>query len=246
MKTANIIRNDLVQWLRDWFSKNGEGCKAVIGISGGCDSTVVAALCVEALGKENVVGVLMPNVIQPDIHDSERVVNILGIQSYTVPVTLPVMDISKQLEHAGIEMSNQASLNLPARIRMATLYAVSQSLNGRVINTSNLSEASIGWSTRWGDSVGDVCPIAMLTKTEVKEIGHTYEDIPDDLIDKPPADGLTCKTDEDNFGFTYEELDRYLLTGVCESADTLEKILQMRGRNRFKSSEPQKFYPQIR
>lgn len=243
MEKAEIIKNELVKWLQDWFEKNGKGCKAVVGISGGCDSTVVAALCAEAIGKENVLGVLMPNVKQADIEDSHRVVEALGIDSVTIPITMPVIGIIQQLDHAGIKVSDQTSTNLPARIRMATLYAVSQSVKGRVINTSNYSERAIGWGTRWGDTVGDVCPLAMLTKTEVREIGHTFNQIPEDLIDKAPADGLTGKTDEDNFGFSYEVLDQYLTKGVCFDQDALEKILQMRGKNRFKLYEPPKFYP---
>lgn len=243
MEKAEIIKNELVKWLQDWFEKNGKGCKAVVGISGGCDSTVVAALCAEAIGKENVLGVLMPNVKQVDIEDSHRVVEALGIDSITIPITMPVIGIIQQLDHAGIKVSDQTSTNLPARIRMATLYAVSQSVKGRVINTSNYSERAIGWGTRWGDTVGDVCPLAMLTKTEVREIGHTFSQIPKDLIDKAPADGLTGKTDEDNFGFSYEVLDQYLTNGVCFDQDALEKILQMRGKNRFKLYEPAKFYP---
>jgi len=243
MEKAEIIKNELVKWLQEWFKKNGEGCKAVVGISGGCDSTVVAALCAEAIGKENVLGVLMPNVKQADIEDSHRVVEALGIDSITIPITMPVIGIIQQLDHAGIKVSDQTSTNLPARIRMATLYAVSQSVKGRVINTSNYSERAIGWGTRWGDTVGDVCPLAMLTKTEVREIGHTFSQIPKDLIDKAPADGLTGKTDEDNFGFSYEVLDQYLTKGVCFDQDALEKILQMRGKNRFKLYEPAKFYP---
>jgi len=243
MERAEIVKNELVTWLRSWFEKNGNGCKAVVGISGGCDSTVVAALCVEALGKERVVGVLMPNVSQPDIDDSHRVVEALGIQSYTIPITLPVAGITEQMEHVGISVSAQTLTNLPARIRMATLYAVSQSVNGRVINTSNYSERSIGWGTRWGDTVGDVCPLAMLTKTEVIEIGHILKNIPSDLIDKPPADGLTGRTDEDNFGFTYEVLDQYLTKGVCYDSEILDKILKMRAKNRFKLQEPPIFHP---
>lgn len=204
---------------------------------------MVAALCCEALGKENVVGVLMPNIVQHDIEDSHRVVEALGIQSYTVPITLPVASITSQLNYSGITISTQAAINLPARIRMATLYAVSQSINGRVVNTSNFSERSIGWGTRWGDTVGDVSPLAMLTKTEVREIGHTLENIPRDLIDKAPADGLTGKTDEDNFGFTYEELDSYLMHDLCLNKETLQKILQMRSRSRFKLNMPDMFYP---
>lgn len=237
------MRTSLVEWLRDWFKKNGDGCNAVIGISGGCDSAVVAALCAEAIGRENVVGVMMPNVIQPDIKDSRRVIDSLGIRHYMVPITLPVMDIVKQLDYSGVDIGEQAIENLPPRIRMATLYALSQSINGRVVNTSNFSERAIGWGTRWGDMVGDVSPIAMLTKTEVVAIGHTIDYLPNDIVDKPPSGGLTGSLrDEDALGFSYEVLDGYLINGDCPDKDVLEKILQLRGRNRFKLHHPQMFH----
>ena len=231
----------IANWIRDWFSKNG-GENAIVGISGGKDSSVVAALCAQVLGKDHVIGVIMPNLHQSDIDDSYYLCDTLGIRRYTVPVTMPVVDTLNQLFNSDIRVSDQAYINLPARIRMATLYAVAQSMNGRVANTCNLSEDWIGWSTRWGDSVGDFCPIARLTATEVVEIGRQLG-LPDRLMDKPPADGLTGNSDEDNFGFSYEVLDRYIRTGVCKSRRARESIDFLHQKNAFKLYMPDAFDP---
>lgn len=237
MPEFEIIKNEIVRWIRDWFSKNGPGCNAIVGISGGKDSSVVAALCAEALGRDRVIGVLMPCLTQDDIEYSHLLVDFLRIRSYTVPISLPVASLLAQMGDADITPTTQATVNLPARIRMATLYAVSQSMNGRVANTSNLSEDYIGWSTRYGDGAGDFCPIARLTAGEVVEVGRVIG-LPDDLIEKVPSDGLTGKTDEDNFGFTYDALDRYILTGECENDAIREKIDAMHQKNLFKLSMP--------
>lgn len=234
---AEKTRDHIVGWIRDWFSENGRGCKAVLGISGGKDSTVAAALCVRALGKERVVGVMMPNITQPDIDDSIRVCEILGIRSLMMPVTVAVGGIQQQLEFAGVEPSVQACVNLPARIRMVTLYAVSQSVGGRVVNTSNLSEKWIGWGTRFGDTVGDLCPLAGLTASEVVEVGRTLG-LPEELVAKTPSDGLTGKSDEENFGFSYEELDGYIRTGKIRSQIPKNRIDRMHRMCAFKLSMP--------
>lgn len=212
---AERTKAELVEWLRSWFDKNGPDCKAVIGISGGKDSSVCAALCVEALGKDRVLGVLMPNGVQSDIGDSRKLVRHLGIQSVTVDIYYAVSAVLSGIFGEGIEPSEQTRINLPPRIRMSTLYAVSQSVNGRVINTCNLSEEFVGYSTRWGDSVGDVSPLANLTVGEVKAIGHALG-LPYELVEKTPSDGLCGKSDEDNLGFTYDALDRFIRTGECE------------------------------
>ena len=230
------VKNDCVQWIQNWFEANGKDCNAVIGISGGCDSSVVAALCVEALGKDRVFGVLMPNGQQKDIDDATKLTNHLGINQTIVNIREAVLAIINEVMPAvygnGI-FSNQAAINLPPRIRMATLYAISQSMNGRVANTCNLSEDWVGYSTRWGDSVGDFSPLANLTKTEVKQIGRTLG-LPDELVDKVPSDGLCGKTDEDNLGFTYEVLDRYIRTGEIEDMEIKAKIDAKHKANLFK------------
>ena len=179
-----------INWIKEFFEKNGKGCNAIIGISGGKDSSVVAALCVAALGKDRVIGVLMPQGVQPDINDSYRVVNALGIKHYTINIETSVSSILNNMEISKLAISEQSAINLPARIRMSTLYAVSQSMNGRVANTCNLSENYIGYSTRWGDAAGDFAPLANLLSDEVVAIGKYLNMLPEDLIEKIPSDGL--------------------------------------------------------
>lgn len=235
-------KNACVEWIRDWFEYNGPGCNAVIGISGGKDSTVVAALCVEALGRDRVIGVLMPQGHQEDIDDSYAVVNYLGIKHKTINIG-PTIDLMLlQLSMFGdMTISEQTKINLPPRIRMATLYAVSQSVNGRVACTDNLSESYIGYSTRWGDNVGDFCPLAHLTSEEVVAVGDACG-LPYELTHKVPSDGLCGKTDEDNFGFTYAVLNKYIRTGVCDDEEVKVKIDQMHKKNLFKIRPIPTFY----
>lgn len=233
MFDAVKVKNDCIQWIRNWFKKNSSTCNAVIGISGGKDSTVAAALCVEALGRDRVVGVLMPNGIQSDIDDSYAVVKHLDINHFVIDIFPMMEDFAGSLYKANIELSNQAMINLPPRVRMATLYAVSQSINGRVVCTDNLSESYVGYSTRWGDSVGDFSPLANLTTDEVIAIGDALG-LPYELVHKTPADGLCGKTDEDNFGFTYEALNKYIREGICEDESVRTRIDFMHRKNLFK------------
>lgn len=234
MFDAKEVKNQVVEWIRHWFEHNGPSCNAVIGISGGKDSSIVAALCVEALGKDRVIGVLMPQDHQEDIDDSYAVVKHLGIK-YKVINIGPTVDFMLLQLHSCSDMtvSDQTKINLPPRIRMATLYAVSQSVNGRVANTCNLSEDYIGYSTRWGDSVGDFAPLANLTSEEVIAIGDACN-LPYELTHKTPSDGLCGKTDEDNFGFTYAVLNKYIRTGICEDEAVKAKIDSMHKKNLFK------------
>ena len=226
-------RTEVVQWIRDFFEKNGKDCNAVVGISGGKDSSVVAALCVEALGKDRVIGVLMPCGEQSDISFSHLLVEHLGIQSYTINIQDAVQGVSRQLKKGGLTISSQTKINLPPRIRMSTLYAVSQSVNGRVANTCNLSEDWVGYSTRYGDAAGDFSPLCDLTVTEIRMLGRALG-LPAELIEKVPSDGLCGKTDEDNLGFTYDTLDRYIREGICEDPATKERIDRMHLANLFK------------
>ena len=240
---AMKVKNECVEWIRGFFDKNGKGCNAIVGISGGKDSSIVAALCVEALGKERVIGVLMPNGEQADISDSYMLVNHLEIKSYVVNIRDSIDGILDKIK-AEINITKQTVENLPARIRMSTLYAVSQSLNGRVANTCNLSEDWVGYSTRYGDSVGDFSPLSNLTVTEIKEIGKVLN-LPEKLVNKVPEDGLCGKTDEDNLGFPYAVLDRYIRTGEIEDESIKEKIDELHNRNLFKLQLMPTFIPQL-
>ncbi len=230
MFDAEKIKNECTAWIRDFFDKNGPGCNAVVGISGGKDSSIVAALCVEALGKDRVIGVLMPCGEQSDLDKAKLLVDTLGIKHYIINIKDAVDGVIKNIP---FELQDQSRINLPPRIRMATLYAVSQSNNGRVANTCNLSEDWVGYSTRYGDSVGDFSPCSMLTVDEVKQIGRLLG-LPSVLVDKVPSDGLCGKTDEDNLGFTYAMLDRYIREGVIDDPVAKERIDTLHRRNLFK------------
>ncbi len=234
---AKEVKDRLVEWIRDWFDVNGKGCDAVIGISGGKDSSIVAGLCVEALGKNRVVGVTMPNGVQKDISDSMRLINHLGIRHCCVNIgetyDALMTEVKKQLRTMDKEVADQTVVNMPPRLRMTVLYAVSQSVNGRVANTCNLSEDWVGYSTRYGDAAGDFSPLGGLTVQEVKAIGKELG-LPIDLVEKTPSDGLCGKSDEDNLGFSYATLDKYIRTGVCEDPVIKAKIDDRHEKNLFK------------
>ncbi|MCR5556820.1 MAG: NAD(+) synthase [Butyrivibrio sp.] len=216
---------NITEWIRQWFAVNGPTANAVIGLSGGKDSTIVAHLLVRALGKERVVGVLMPDGEQKDIDDSKRVVELLGIKSYVVNIHPAVEAAKEMLKSAGVEPAKDAIINTPPRIRMATLYAVAQSVpnGGRVANTCNRSEDYVGYSTKYGDAAGDFSPCSNFTVTEMRMLGDTLG-VPKDLTHKTPSDGLSGMSDEDKLGFTYDELDRYIFTGECEDEEKRKKI----------------------
>ena len=205
MFDAKKVKNEIVEWIRNWFEQNGKDCMAVVGISGGKDSSVVAALCVEALGKNRVITCNIEGAVNEVLESFEGVVS----------------------------PTPQTTTNLPARIRMATLYAISQSVNGRVANTCNLSEDWVGYATKYGDAAGDFSPLSQLTVTEVKAIGRELG-LPSELVDKTPTDGLCGKTDEDNLGFTYAELDAYIRDGIEPSEEVKAKIDSMHEKNLFK------------
>ena len=232
---------ECVAWIRDFFAENGRGCNAVVGISGGKDSSVVAALCAEALGKDRVIGVLMPCGVQQDIDMARLLVEHLGIRHYVINIQEAVEGAKRAMP---FELSQQSRTNLPPRIRMSVLYAVAQSHNGRVANTCNLSEDWVGYSTRYGDAAGDFSPCSFLTVQEVKQLGRELG-LPDVLVNKVPIDGLCGKTDEENLGFTYEELDRYIRTGVIENQQNKARIDRLHEMNRFKLELMPAFHPEL-
>lgn len=225
--------HETVAWVREWFENNGPGCKCVIGISGGKDSSVAAAVCVEALGKDRVIGVMMPNGEQSDIDMAKLLIDHLGIENYTVNIKGAFDELTAEIKAKTGKLSKDSIINLPPRLRMSTLYAIAQSFNGRVANTCNLSEDWVGYSTRYGDSVGDFSALSSFTTAEIRAMGR-YLGLPDVLVDKVPSDGLSGQTDEDKLGFTYEVLDRYIRTGEIEDAATKERIDSLHKKNLFK------------
>ena len=242
MFDALKVKNECVEWIRDFFEKNGKGCNAIVGISGGKDSSTVAALCVEALGKDRVIGVLMPCGVQSDIEYARMLVDHLGIKNYTVNIKDAVDAVLANMP-TDFPLTKETKTNLPARIRMSVLYAVGQSNNGRVANTCNLSEDWVGYSTRYGDAAGDFSPLSHITVTEIKEIGKLLG-LPGALVNKVPTDGLCGKTDEENLGFTYAALDEYIRTGVCENAELKALIDKKHAQNLFKLSYMPCFKPE--
>jgi len=236
MFDAKTAKNQITAWIAEYFERNAPPeTRAVIGISGGKDSSVAAALCVEALGKERVLGVLMPQGIQPDIGVAYALCKSLGVAYVEINIHAPVQDLYDEIVRAGMELNSVATFNTPARLRMATLYAISGIVGGRVVNTSNLSEDWVGYATKFGDSAGDFSPLADLTVAEVKAIGRELG-LAAEFVDKTPIDGLCGKTDEDNLGFTYAVLDRYIREGLCEDDRVKEKIDRLHKANLHKVS----------
>ncbi len=232
---ARKVKEDIVKWIRDWFEINGKGCNAIVAISGGKDSSVVAALCVEALGRDRVIGVLLPKGEQADIDVSKALVEYLGIKHFVINIEDCFDGLIAQIKKAAGDdaIKTQTVTNLPPRLRMAATYAVSQSFNGRVANTCNLSEDWVGYATRYGDGAGDFSPLSHLTVQEVKAIGRQLG-LPSMFVDKTPIDGLQPKTDEENLGFTYAVLDHYIRTGEIGDPKIKEKIDRLHAMNAFK------------
>lgn len=224
MFDAIKVKQQLIDWIVDYFQNNASPeTKAVIGISGGKDSSIVAALCVEALGKDRVLGVLMPQGKQHDIDIAYRLCKTLGISYIEVNINEPVQSLYDEIVKTGMSLNTVATFNTPARIRMSTLYAVSGIVGGRVANTSNLSEDWVGYATKFGDSAGDFSPLSNLTVTEIKAVGRELN-LAAEFIDKTPVDGLCGKTDEDNLGFSYAVLDRYIRENICDEEELKQKI----------------------
>lgn len=239
----DLLHKKLVAWIRDWFEENGKACNAVIGISGGKDSTICCALLCEAIGKDRVIGILMPNGVQHDIDVSKEVCEYYGIKHFVVNIRETVDGYKKMLQDNGIEISNQTAYNIPPRVRMTTLYAFSQSMNGRVVNTSNLSEDYVGWMTMFGDAAGDFSPLSFLTVTEVRKLGYEIG-VPAKWVDKAPEDGLVGTTDEDALGVTYNQIDEYITTGELQGyKEAEERIVALMEKSKFKLKPMAAFKP---
>lgn len=231
---ANIAINDIVNWTKEYFAEEGKGKKAIIGISGGKDSTIVAALLVKALGAKNVIGVLMPEGEQFDIDDARKVCSILGIKSYEINIFEAAVALYHAFAKAGLEKNDRIITNTPSRIRMTVLYMVAGAIGGRVVNTCNFSEDYVGYSTKYGDLAGDFSLLQDFTVSEVIQIGEALK-LPAHLVHKTPSDGMCGKSDEDNLGFTYKELDKYLTQDSALSYDKFSLIYNRHLNNLHKT-----------
>lgn len=236
-KDYKKIHEDIVQWIRDWFDKNGKGCNAIIGMSGGKDSTIVAALCAEALGKDKVIGIGMPDGRQ-GLNEADEICKYLGIRFITIPIggiTESFKGVWYDMGDEDFKWSERAEQNIPARVRMTVLYAYAQTMNGRVLNTCNLSEDYIGYATLFGDAAGDLAPIEHITVTDIRALGDEMG-LPKKWIYKTPDDGLPhSQPDEEKLGFTYTDIDNVICGDThLVDPDKCEKIQKMHKANQFK------------
>ena len=237
-------REACVNWIKEYFKDNPNG-KAIIGISGGKDSTIAAALCVEALGADRVVGVLMPQGIQKDIKDSYDVCRYLDLEPFEVNIGTAYQRLAEEVlgDTFFSELPPIVTTNTPARLRMTVLYMVAGLFpNSRVVNTCNRSEDYVGYSTKYGDAAGDFSPLGNLTVREVLEIGDELG-LPEHLVHKAPSDGMCGKTDEDNLGFTYEQLDDHILGTAAVDEEVVEKIERLHKATRHKYQPMPTFHP---
>lgn len=238
----NRLEKDLTEWVRERCQLIGAD-QLVLGISGGKDSSVGAAICARAIGKENVHGLLMPSGNDKNLKDAMTLAEDLGINYHIIDIEEIERSMTRTIEETGQGFSTQAKLNLPPRIRMTLLYAYAQSLDrALVVNTSNLSEDYIGYVTIYGDSAGAFAPFGAMTSDEIVQLG-LHMGLRKDLVLKTPEDGLTDKTDEEVFGFSYETLNTYIRTGKIEDRETKEKIDKMHKASRFKFEPLPAFRP---
>lgn len=231
---------NIIKWIRDYFVDNGDSnTKAIIGISGGKDSTIAAALLVRALGPDRVIGVLMPNGKQKDIDDAIQVCKILNIEYYNVNIDFVCKELYGAIDGSiswDLTVANDSTIatNTPARIRMTVLYAIAALRHGRVCNTGNRSELYIGYTTKYGDLAGDFALLKEYTVSEVLKLGEALTELPRELVFKTPADGMSGLSDEDNLGFTYQQVDDLLLFGIVPEMKYFEKIKAAHRRNKHK------------
>lgn len=222
------------KWIKDYFAANGPQSKAIIGISGGKDSTIAAMMLVKALGKDRVIGVKMPNGVQKDIHDANTVCEVLGIKSYTIDIADICNEFYDTFDTYTFEDRDPSIvINTPPRVRMTILYMMAATVGGRVVNTSNASESYVGYCTKFGDLAGDLALLQNYYVREVVAMGtellKEFPEMPSTLINKAPADGLTGLTDEEKLGFSYNELDSMMLDGIYPSA---EKVAIIKAKNK--------------
>lgn len=226
--------NLIIDWIRDYVKSSGAK-GVVIGNSGGKDSAVVIALCVKALGKENVLTVAMPcSSIPQDLEDAKLVADTFDVQMLTVDLSSVYENLCLEIENAIInDILTEASINIRPRLRMIALYTIAQQNSYLVVGTGNKCEQYIGYTTKWGDNASDFNPIAEFTVSEVLEIGKILG-VPSRVINKTPNDGLGLGNDEEKIGVTYKEIEEYITTGKTKNPTSMEKIEKMHRQSAHK------------
>lgn len=244
MAAKKKLSTRVVEWVREYLNSFGGNTAAVIGISGGKDSTIAAKICVEAVGANRVICVRMPQGNQHDLRTARAVCDYLGTKSYEIDIKYLYETLTNTLIFTTALPVDKAPVytsNTPARLRMTILYGIAAALgDARVVNTCNKSEDYVGYATKFGDAAGDFSPLSDLTVSEVKQIGKELK-VPEEFVEKVPEDGLSGKTDEENLGFTYSELDNYLLFGVEPGEQTLKNIEDRHIKNLHKLEPMPKF-----
>lgn len=241
--------NKCVEWTRQWFEENGKGCNAVIGMSGGKDSTIVAAILCLAIGCDRVIGVAMPDEGQ-GINDADKICEYLGIKFINMPIgpiTERFKTSSENINDDNFKWSKQTEQNIPPRVRMTMLYAIAQTFKGRVIGTTNLDERLTGYFTKFGDGLAcDIEPIEMLTVSEILEMGELIG-LPSKWLYKvPSADLPNTLTDEEELGFSYKDFDLYIRNNRENlSTDTINRIEERIRKNRFKLKSIEHYEPEL-
>lgn len=244
MKEFNVEKEtkNVIEFIRDYYKKNNLG-GAIIGISGGKDSAVVAALFTKALGKENVIGVTMPcHSNKNDKTDARLISDYYGFEMINFDITGVFDSFKEELNNLGNfkddEIKN-SDINLKPRLRMSTLYylaALYSAIKGKtylVAGTSNKCELYVGYFTKGGDSVHDISPIADFTVDEVIKIGE-YLKVPEKVLYKAPNDGLSNQTDEDKLGVKYKEIASYIDDENSVDEKTKEKIKRLHNASKHK------------
>ena len=239
-------RDRLVEELRKLAAEQGF-CRVVVGISGGKDSTVTAAICARALGADHVYGVMLPDGEQKDIEDSRRLCKALGIHCKTVnigKIHTALREVTDQFGPAPdsdgftVPQSRESDINVGPRLRMTVLRYIAQALGARLAGTGNLSEATVGYCTKDGDTSCDFAMLGRLTSVEVVRVGLTMPEIPRDLVEKTPTDGLSGFSDEERMGIRYADIHSYIREGSCGNPETDEKIRKRERANLHKRRMP--------
>jgi NAD+ synthase len=241
---VEIETENAVQWIKQYFAKQPHAKGAVIGISGGKDSAVCAALLVDALGKDRVLGVSLPNGKQKDIDDACAVAEQLGIEYKVVNINLTYRALLFEIENVEKEVSELAEINMLPRLRMTALYALSANRHYRVCGTGNMSEDYVGYCTKWGDAAWDFNPIQYFTTEEVVEIGD-FMGLPEQVMHKTPSDGICGKSDEDNLGISYADINKVIRGRASEvDPEVFKKIMEKHRYNLHKVQTPPCYKPE--